>query len=258
MWAKERHQRILSMLAANQQVSANDLAEMLNVSRETVRRDLVDLAESGQVDRVHGGAVLPEPRSEQPFRQRMTAQLRAKSEIARRAAALVQPGQTLFVDAGTTTSIFARELAKLSGISVITNSLDVATTLQGAGRQVLLLGGRMAADVPATVGELTLAEIWRFHADVCFSAPVAVHPAKGAFFYDLQEAEIASAMSAQAPRSILLADHSKLGETSRVRSWEASEIDVLVTNKAAPSEQLAAFRRAGVQITTPDDHGHSA
>lgn len=248
MWAKERHQRILSMLAASQQVSANDLAQMLNVSRETVRRDLVDLEESGQVNRVHGGAILPEPRSEQPFRQRMTAQLRAKSEIARKAAALIQPGQTILVDAGTTTAIFARELAKLSGVSVITNSLDVASTLQGAGRQVLLLGGRMATDVPATVGELTLSEIRRFHADLCFSAPVAVHATKGAFFYDLQEAEIAIAMAAQAPRSILLADHCKLGEISRVRSWTAGEIDVLVTNRAAAAERLAAFRQAGVNV----------
>ncbi len=76
MWAKERHRLILSMLSASQQVSANDLAQMLNVSRETVRRDLLDLEESGQVSRVHGGAVLPEPRSEEPFRQRMTTQIR--------------------------------------------------------------------------------------------------------------------------------------------------------------------------------------
>lgn len=248
MWAKERHQRILSMLAANHQVSANDLAEMLNVSRETVRRDLLDLAETGQVNRVHGGAVLPEPRSEEPFRQRMTAQLRAKSEIARKAVRLIQPGQTIMVDAGTTTAIFARELAKLSGVSVITNSLDIATTLQGAGKQVLLLGGRMAADVPATVGELTLAEIRRFRVDLCFSAPVAVHPLNGAFFYDLEEAEIAIAMAQQAPRSVILADQSKLGETSRVQSWEAETVDTLVTNRTAHDEHFAAFRQAGVNV----------
>ncbi|RKT27884.1 DeoR family transcriptional regulator [Roseovarius halotolerans] len=248
MWAKERHQRILSMLAANHQVSANDLAEMLNVSRETVRRDLLDLAETGQVNRVHGGAVLPEPRSEEPFRQRMTAQLRAKSEIARKAVRLIQPGQTIMVDAGTTTAIFARELAKLSGVSVITNSLDIATTLQGAGKQVLLLGGRMAADVPATVGELTLAEIRRFRVDLCFSAPVAVHPLNGAFFYDLEEAEIAIAMAQQAPRSVILADQSKLGETSRVQSWEAETVDTLVTNRTAHDEHIAAFRQAGVNV----------
>ncbi|WP_417210076.1 DeoR/GlpR family DNA-binding transcription regulator [Antarctobacter sp.] len=248
MWAQERHQRILSMLAASRQVSANDLAEMLNVSRETVRRDLLDLEKTGQVNRVHGGAVLPEPRTEEPFRQRMTVQLRAKSEIARKAAGLIQPGQTILVDAGTTTAIFARELAKLSGVTVITNSLDVATTLQGAGKEVLLLGGRMLADVPATVGELTLSEIRRFSVDLCFSAPVAVHPVKGAFFYDLQEAEIAIAMAAQAQRSVILADQSKLGETSRVRSWEPAEIGSLVTNRAATAEQIAAFREAGVSV----------
>lgn len=248
MWAQERHQRILSMLAASRQVSANDLSQMLNVSRETVRRDLLDLEKTGQVNRVHGGAVLPEPRTEEPFRQRMTVQLRAKSEIARKAAGLIQPGQTILVDAGTTTAIFARELAKLSGVTVITNSLDVATTLQGAGKEVLLLGGRMLADVPATVGELTLSEIRRFSVDLCFSAPVAVHPVKGAFFYDLQEAEIAIAMAAQARRSVILADQSKLGETSRVRSWEPAEIGTLVTNKAATAEQITAFDEAGVCV----------
>jgi len=169
MWAKERHQRILSMLATNQQVSANDLAGMLSVSRETVRRDLLDLEEAGQVNRVHGGAVLPEPCTEEPFRQRMSARIRAKKDIARKAASLIRPGQTIMVDAGTTTAIFGQELAKLTGVSVITNSLDIATTLQGAGKDVLLLGGRLATDVPATVGELTLSEIRRFRADLCFS-----------------------------------------------------------------------------------------
>ena len=88
MWAKERRQRILAMLAANQQVSANDLAGMLGVSRETVRRDLLDLEEIGKVARVHGGAVLPEARTEDPFQQRMATQIRAKSEIAKKAVGL--------------------------------------------------------------------------------------------------------------------------------------------------------------------------
>ena len=248
MWAKERHQRILAMLATNQQVSANDLAGMLSVSRETVRRDLMDLEEAGQVNRVHGGAVLPEPRSEEPFRQRMRAQIRAKREIAGKAVGLIRPGQTIMVDAGTTTAIFGHELAKLTGVSVITNSLDIATTLQAAERDVLLLGGRIAKDVPATVGELTLSDIRRFRADFCFSAPVAVHPTKGTFFYDLQEAEIAMAMFAQAREAIILADHTKLGEASRVRSWESGAAGVLVTSGQASPEQIEAFRHAGVKL----------
>lgn len=248
MWAKERHQRILSMLTANRQVSANDLAEMMGVSRETVRRDLLNLEETGKVARVHGGAVLPEARTENPFRQRMTTQIRAKSEIARKAVGLILPGQTVMVDAGSTTAVFARELAKVPGISVITNSLDIATTLQAADMDVVLLGGRIAADVPATVGELTLSEIRRFEVDLCFSAPVALHPAKGTFFYDLQEAEISATMAAQALRPVALADHTKLGATSRVRSWEVDAIGTLVTNRSASAAQLDAFRAAGVEV----------
>lgn len=248
MWAKERHQRILSMLAANQQVSANDLAGMLGVSRETVRRDLVDLEEIGKVARVHGGAVLPETRSEDPFRQRMASQVRAKAEIAKKAVGLIQPGQTIMVDAGSTTALFARELAKVPGISVITNSLDVATTLQAGGLDVVLLGGRIAADVPATMGELTLSEIRRFEVDICFSAPVALHAEKGSFFYDLQEAEISVAMAAQAARTVVLADHTKLGITSRVRAWDADAVGTLVTSRAASDTVLDPFRKTGIQV----------
>jgi DeoR/GlpR family transcriptional regulator of sugar metabolism len=248
MWAQERHQRILSMLAANQQVSANDLAEMLGVSRETVRRDLLDLEQIGKVARVHGGAVLPAARTEDPFRQRMTAQTRAKSEIAKKAVRLIQPGQTIMVDAGSTTAVFARELAKVPGISVITNSLDIATTLQAAGKDVVLLGGRIAADVPATVGELTLSEIRRFEVDLCFSAPVALHPEKGAFFYDLQEAEISIAMTTQAIRSVVLADHTKLGATSRVRSCDPEAIGTLVTNRTASAAMIDQFRSSGIEV----------
>jgi DeoR/GlpR family transcriptional regulator of sugar metabolism len=247
MWANDRHLRILSMLAANRQVSATTLAEMLNVSRETVRRDLLDLEKTGQVNRVHGGAVLPKQSSEDPFHQRMTDQIRAKAEVARKAVTLIQHGQTIFVDAGTTTARFAQELAKVPDVSVITNSLDIATTLQEAQKDVLLLGGRMSTDVPATMGELTLSEIARFHVDLCFSAPVAVHPTKGAFFYDLQESEIAIAMARQAQRTIILADHSKLGETSRVQSFKADAIDTLVTNKATP-DLIASFRQNGIDV----------
>ncbi|MGC9367947.1 MAG: DeoR/GlpR family DNA-binding transcription regulator [Paracoccaceae bacterium] len=248
MWYKERHQRILSMLEANRQVSANDLAEMLGVSRETVRRDLVDLERAGHVDRVHGGAVLPQPRGEEPFQKRMGEQIRAKRDIARKAAGLIRPGQSILVDAGTTTSIFAQELAKLSGIMVVTNSIDIATTIQAAGADIdlLLLGGRVVSDVPATLGELTLSEIRRFNVDIAFIGPVALHAEKGAFSFDLHEAEVAAAMVEQASETVILVDHTKLGESSRVLSCEASQIDILVTDKNAASDALRPFRDKGM------------
>ncbi len=234
MWSKERHQRILKLLNTTNQVSAGTLADMLSVSRETIRRDLVELENQGDVRRVHGGAVLPRPTTEEPFQKRLTANPREKREIARKAAALIQPGQCIMVDAGTTTSIFAHELTKLPGIMVITNSIDVASIIKAAecDIELLLLGGQLISDVPGTFGELTLSEIQRFQADHAFVAPVALHPESGAFDFDLHEAEVARAMIAQSGQVNMLVVGSKLGTTSRVGYCAPGRIDVVITDEA--------------------------
>ncbi|MEQ6918071.1 DeoR/GlpR family DNA-binding transcription regulator [Halomonas aquatica] len=250
MWSRERHKRILNVLETKGKVSANDLANMLGVSRETVRRDLVDIEADGLITRVHGGALLSQARTEAPFRKRQDKQIRAKREIARKAAGLVLPGQTILVDAGTTTSVFAHELAKLSGITVITNSIDIATTLQGAGTKIelLLLGGSIISDVPATYGELTLTEIRRFHVDLTFVAPVALDSEKGAFDFDLHEATVAGAMMEQATESVLLVDHTKLGKISRVKYCDPGQIDILVTDRSVSDAVLHPFQDRGMRI----------
>ena len=249
MWAHDRHQRILAMLDARGQVGAQNLADLLGVSRETIRRDLLDLDRAGRVRRVHGGAVLPEAAPEAPFANRMTTHLRAKREIARKAVGLIGPGQCVMIDAGSTTAIFAQELARLSGITVITNSLAVANTVQGAGGGIdlLLLGGRMFADVPATFGELTLSEIARFRADLAFVAPVAVD-LDGAHDFALHEPEVARAMSGRAGRVAVLADRSKLGRASRVRCIETGRIGALVTDGGADAGFLAGLRGRGIEV----------
>lgn len=252
MWPKERHQRILSMLNSNKSVSANDLAELLNVSRETVRRDLLELENGGFINRVHGGAVLPNKGNEAPFEKRKDVQTRAKQDIARKAISLIQPGASIIVDAGTTTSALGHYLAKLSDIMVITNSIDIAQTIKASGADIelILLGGQLALDVPATYGELTLSEIQRFNVNLAFISPVAVHPNKGAFSYALKEAEIAKAMISVADKNVILCDRTKLSETNRVRIVEIEEIDYLVTDGLVNPEQLKPFRDIGTEIIT--------
>ncbi len=243
MWSKERHQRILAILKAQHQVSTDLLADEFAVSRETIRRDLIELESEGQVKRVHGGAIPPEPAAEEPFKKRMGSHLREKKAIARKAAELIKPGQSVLLDAGTTTSIFARELTRIPGVLVVTNSIDIATTIQGSEHdlEVLLLGGRVVSDVPATFGELTLSEIARFTVDVAVTSPVALHPEQGAANFDLHEAEVARTMIAQASRLIMLADHSKLGATSRVQYCLTEQIDTLVTGAGVSKNTLDVF-----------------
>src|SRR5690606_29490884 len=134
----------------------------------------------------------------------------AKQRIAKAAARLLKPGQCCFIDAGTTTAAFAVALAKIPGITVITNSFDVANAQRSMrpDADVLLLGGQLGKDVPATYGGLTLEQIGRFRPDFAIISPVGLHPERGATAYHLAEAEVARAMIAGADRLIVLADRS--------------------------------------------------
>lgn len=250
MWSKERHQQILALLKSNQLVSANDLAGLLNVSRETVRRDLLELEGGGLVNRVHGGAVLPKQRTEDSFEKRLGAHMRAKQDIARKAVSLIPAGASIMVDAGTTTSVFGQALTKLSGLMVVTNSIDIAQTIKASGADIelILVGGQMLSDVPATFGEIALSEIRRFKVDLSFVAPVALHATDGAFSFDLREAEIASTMIKQASENVFLCDRTKLGTTSRIQICETSLLHTLVTDSRAQEEQIIPFRTLGTKI----------
>lgn len=250
MWPKERHQRIISMLSSKQLVSANDLAGLLEVSRETVRRDLLELEKRGLITRVHGGAVLPNKGHEAPFENRRDEQISAKQDIARKAVTLIEPGSSIMVDAGTTTSFLGQSLTKLSGIMVVTNSIDIAQTIKSSGADIdlILLGGQLVSDVPATYGELTLSEIRRFNVDLAFISPVAVDAHKGAFSFALKEAEIAKTMIAQARNNVILCDRTKLGMTNRVRFAKTCDIDYLVTDRLAKPDQIEPFTVMGTKI----------
>jgi len=251
MWAQERHKRIQGLLHRFKQMSADDLARDLDVSRETVRRDLLELESAGLLKRVHGGAVLPEPLSEAPFADRLQVRRKEKQAIARAAIREIKPGQVCFVDAGSTTAILAEELGKIAGLTIVTNSIDVANTLNGLRQDIttLLLGGRLHNDVPGTYGELTLSEVARFRADVAILSPVGVHPEHGATDFVLHEAEIARAMIQQSQRVVFLADHAKIGTASRVAICPCSRIDLLITDAAADRKTLAALRQAGLGET---------
>jgi len=160
MWQEDRHQRIRALLATLERVSTERIMAELGVSRETVRRDLVDLEALGELRRVHGGVT--RPADEAPIAERSHTHVKSKNAIARAATALVSSGQTLFIDAGTTTAILAEELAKLANLTIITNSIDVAQKMRATGEktdssnEIILLGGSISDRAFATVGGTTV------------------------------------------------------------------------------------------------------
>ncbi len=255
MLQEERFVRIRMLLATFSRLSTDRIAQELSVSRETVRRDLVELETLGALRRVHGGVVAPGPAPEPPLAVRQTVRAKEKRAIARAAVQLLQPGQTLFVDAGGTTALLAAELSTLSGLTIITNGLTVALQLAAADtnrearNQVILLGGTVNPAVQATHGDITVAEIHRYRADVALLSPVGVHGQHGATNFEHHEAAVARAMAQQAQRLIVLADHSKIGQTSRVVYAVPQDIDTIITDSAARAlPALSALQAAGNHV----------
>ncbi|MFC3533604.1 DeoR/GlpR family DNA-binding transcription regulator [Vogesella facilis] len=249
MWQQERYQRIRALLSTLQRVSTERLMVELDVSRETVRRDLAALEALGVLKRIHGGAIRVE--DEAPIAERAHSNVRFKRELAGAATGLLARGQTLFVDAGTTTAILAEELARLGGLTVITNSFEVALTLRGAGdggagNEIIVLGGSIGERAPATVGPGTVAEIGRYRADLALISPTGIDARRGACNYDHRETEVARAMVEHAGQVVILADYSKIGIESRVSFCPPPRIDVLITNHKA--RELPALAELEAQV----------
>lgn len=255
MWQPDRRQRIRALLGTFGRVSVDRVTEELGVSRETIRRDLMEMEAEGELRRVRGGAVPLEPAPEPPYAERTGVRLREKRAIAQAAVGLVRPGQVLFLDAGSTTAILAEALALLGGLTVVTNSVDVAAAVAapeslGRRNRAVLVGGRFSPSPPATFGAAAVNEISRYAADLALVSPFGLDARAGATSYDPDEAEVARAMLARARQTVLLADHSKLGTVSRVSFGAAGDFDrIVVDARAEGSEALARLRAANPAVT---------
>lgn len=252
MLQEERFIRIRSLLATFTRVSTERVARDLDVSRETARRDLLDLETQGALRRVHGGAVAIGPEPEAPLSVRQRSNPSEKRRIAKAALKLLMPGQTLFLDAGTTTNILAEELATLSGLTVVTNSLSIAlrlattNTTRTSNHNIILLGGHVHAETEAVYGDITVGEVHRYKADVAMLSPVGLDAKHGATSFESHECEVARAMCTQAMRVVILADHSKIGQSSRVSYIASADIDTVVTDSRARHLQgFTALKLAG-------------
>ncbi|TDS83967.1 DeoR/GlpR family DNA-binding transcription regulator [Comamonas sp. JUb58] len=256
MLQEDRFVRIQSLLASIDRLSTERLIQDMQVSRETVRQDLLALESMGLVRRVHGG-VARVTRDEPPFVQRQALRVAEKRAIAKAAVKRLQPGQMVFIDAGTTTAILAEELSLISRLVVVTNSITVALKLAGTqatagsanSMRVVLLGGDTNPEIPCTYGEVTLNEIRRYRADVTLLSPVGISAEDGVTFGNEHEASLATAMAQQSSSLVVLADYSKIGLRSRYAVACPPSQQTLITNAhAANTEALEALNAQGVAV----------
>jgi DeoR/GlpR family transcriptional regulator of sugar metabolism len=244
----ERHARILAALRANAAVRASELAQDLGVSGETVRRDLDAMGRAGLIDRTYGGAVARPVAAEPALDERARTLVAERSRIGRAAARLVQPGQVLMIDGGSTTLHTARALAAIPGLTVLTNSLAAAGAMgQAGGVRVLVCAGELDAHEGSLHGPETTAFLERFHADTAILGASGLAP-DGPGEAHAGMAWVKRAMIARARRVVLVADHTKFGVGSfaTVALWSA--IGDLVTDAPPPPPLADALRAAAVRV----------
>jgi DeoR family glycerol-3-phosphate regulon repressor len=251
-----RRDRIVQIVQERERVTVDALAEVLGTSRETIRRDLTELAGRGRIRKIHGGAMVTEfrpfgPDIEGPFQARLSENAAAKRVIARRAIQLFNPGDTMFVDTGTTTLFFAEELAQASGLTIITNSAGIAAlAARGTSNTTILIGGDYRADGTECLGPLAVEQIGRFHALHAVLAVGSVE-ADGFFDFDLGEADLARTMIAQARSVTVLADVSKFGRGGLIKIAPLSAVARVITESDPPLEIANALRDSGVSVVLP-------
>ena len=216
-----------------------ELSGELSVSGETIRRDIKDMARRGLLERVHGGAVLPNLIREPAFQRRLGQNAEAKRIIAQRVAQEIRNGDSLMLDTGTTTSYVARSLIDHSDLLVVTNSTDVARTLASRNRnRVYLCGGEARADDGAVFGSAAIDFIRQFRVEHAILSIAAVSERDGLLDFHVSEASYSRAVIGQARRTFVVADHSKFESHAPVRVCGFEMIDALVTDRH-PSKALA-------------------
>ncbi|HFD15001.1 MAG TPA: DeoR/GlpR transcriptional regulator [Rhodospirillales bacterium] len=251
---EERRRRILELLGKSRQLGVAELGALLGVSQETVRRDLRRLDEEGLLRRVHGGAVPVQTTAENPFRERLASMRAEKERIGRYAAGLFGPSDSLMIDTGSTTLLFAEALSARQGLSVVTNSVDIARILaREPGRhEVVLLGGDFDCDTGSALGPFTIEQIARFAVDHVVLTIGAVHAERGFMDFRLDEAMVARAMLQRGAQVTILADHGKFDRSAFARVCGFERPIRLITDAAPRPETARALARQGVEILIAD------
>jgi DeoR family fructose operon transcriptional repressor len=252
LFTEERRLRIVELLGERKKLTVNDLCTLLKVSPATVRGDLRDLDREGLLTRTHGGAMEKVGTGfEQVSSQRSTKNLEAKQAIAEIAKTLVDDGETILIDTGTTTLELARRLVSRRNLTVVTNDLEIARAVEEApGLQVVLLGGALRKGYHCTLGPAGHRMIEDLRVDKAFMGTNSLCIESGATTPDLQQAETKKAMIAIARKVIVLSDSSKFGRESFARFVDLEKIDVLVTERVADEDRQRLEER-GVEVMTP-------
>lgn len=247
----DRMERIMEILARKGYQSVNELASELEVSDMTVRRYLDRLEEKELIKRTHGGAFAGQEMIEVDYRIRETVRRAEKEAIGRTAFSLIQPGESVFIDAGTTPAYLAYAIDDTKRITVVTNSLAVARALENKTNvQCLLLGGTVHGTTHSLVGPLAEDAISQFRFNKAFLGTSAIDLTQGLSQSNFEEIPVKKMAARQAMRVIVLADSSKFNMHVTFLFLPTSAVHTVVTDTGIADADRLLLQEKGIEVLT--------
>ncbi len=254
MLAQERHWIIMEKLRREQVVKVGDLAQQLTVSAETIRRDLDVLEQQGCLKKVHGGAVLEQVKTYEPkFEERTQLFSENKKELAQLVCKLVVEGDSIALDAGTTSLEIARVLkSQYTSLTIVTNSIPVVCELMDKPQfSVILAGGAVYGEEKAIVGGACMEQIRQYRVNHYFLTPSGISLHSGVTSYDLREAEIQRTFAEVSNHVVVFCQSGAFDSASLVKVCDLIRVEEIVTDSELPQETRERYESAGITVLTP-------
>ena len=248
MLTSQRKKAILKTLGRDGQVLAKELSETFGVSEDTVRRDLRELAGEGLLQRVHGGA-LPASTAVAPFAERRALESTAKRAIAAAAAAMIETGQVVIIDGGTTSAELIRQIPHDLSATVVTHSPSVAVGLVDHPLiEVIVIGGRLFKHSIVTVGAAAVEAMSHIQADIYFMGVTGVHPTAGLSTGNFEEAFVKRALAARAAETVVLASSDKINAASQYVIGGITLAQTIIVERETERALTKPLEDAGITI----------
>lgn len=251
MLAAERKRRILEYVRQHHTATVSQLSDEFSVHGATIRRDLAEFEQEGLLKRTHGGVIMEEwTRGEPSFQERESHHLEEKIQIGKFAASLIEDGENIIIDSGTTTMHIASHLVYRSDITVITNDMNIAAELRDApGVRVILTGGELYPSSYMLNGMFTDHMLKSLHVEKAFIGTPALHPQHGLMHPEALLVPAKKGMIAAAGEIIVVTDHSKIGKLALYSVAPNSSIHRLITGKEASDFDIKPFEDWGITVS---------
>lgn len=252
MNSTDRKNHIIECLNKNHIVKIIQLSKELKVTRETIRKDIYELAEEGVIRKVHGGAVLDNTRAKSSYDSRIMDNQDAKEKIAALAASYIEPGDCIYLDYGTTAYALAQEVASMENITVVTNSIKVVNLLMNNDMiDVIVLGGKLRKNEDSLFGVFAMNNLDNIFVNYGFFGCGGIDPQVGITNHNSEEAQISQELMKRSQVKVILADHTKFGSVTLNRIAHLEDIDIVITDREVAGEVKEVLSGKNVELICP-------